>query len=90
MLHGLDAGGMEEAISLFKKAIALRPNFADAYRNMGLALMESGKEEHAACYLEKALSLLPDDADTWNSLGSSFYAAAGSPGRWRRLKKRSR
>ena len=36
-------GKPEEAIEAYNKAIAIKPDYADAYNNMGVALKEQGK-----------------------------------------------
>ena len=40
-------GRKEEPIELYRKAIALNPNDADAHFNMGIALEDLGRKEEA-------------------------------------------
>ena len=47
-------GKLDKAIDSYKKAISLKPNFAKAYNNIGLALQEQGKLEAIEAY-NKAL-----------------------------------
>ena len=42
-----DQGKPEEAIEAYKKALSLKPDFADAYNNMGVVLKDQGKPEEA-------------------------------------------
>ena len=38
-----DQGKLEEAIDAYKKAISLKPDYAQAYNNMGIALRDQDK-----------------------------------------------
>jgi predicted O-linked N-acetylglucosamine transferase (SPINDLY family) len=58
-----DQGKLEEAIEAHKKAIALKPDYADAYINMGIALNDQGKLEEAIEAYKKALGIKPDYED---------------------------
>ena len=40
-------GKLEEAIEAYTKALSIKPDYADAYYNMGNALQEQGKLEEA-------------------------------------------
>ena len=60
---------LEKAIDLFKKAISLKPDYAEAYNNMGLALHFQDKSEEAIVAYKKSISLDPDYADAHKNLG---------------------
>jgi hypothetical protein len=61
---------LDEAAACYRKAIALRQDFAEAYNNLGVVLQKLGDDlEAEACY-RKSISLNPDDADLYNNLGS--------------------
>ena len=46
-----EQGKLEAAIAMYQKALALEPNFPEAYNNLGNALREAGRSEEAiACY----------------------------------------
>ena len=64
-----DQGKLEAAIEAYNKALALKPDYADAYFNMGVALKEQGKLEEAIEAYNKALALKPDYADAYNNMG---------------------
>ena len=54
-------GRSAEAIECYRRALALDPQFAKAYSDLGMTLNEDGKmEEGLACYLQ-ALKLQPHD-----------------------------
>ena len=36
-------GMLDEAVESYKKSISLKPDFAEAYNNMGVALKDQGK-----------------------------------------------
>ncbi len=49
-----EQGKLEEAIEAYNKALAIKPDYADAYYNMGIALKEQGKLEEAIEAYNKA------------------------------------
>ena len=60
---------LEEAIEAYKKAIWIKPDYAEAFNNMGNALRDQGKEEEAIEAYKKAISLKPDYAEAYNNMG---------------------
>ncbi len=50
----------DEAITNYERAIALEPNFAAAYSNLGGALMHKDRYPEAAQALDRAIQLQPD------------------------------
>src|SRR5580692_4004938 len=48
-------GKVDEAIALFRQALALNPNFPEALSNLGLALDSKGKDDEAISDFDKAL-----------------------------------
>jgi predicted O-linked N-acetylglucosamine transferase (SPINDLY family) len=54
---------LEEAIEAYKKAIAIKPDYADAYNNMGTALQEQNKLEETIDAYSKALAIDPNHED---------------------------
>ena len=65
----------------YNKALAIKPDYAEAYYNMGNALKEQGKLEEAIEAYNKALAIKPDYAEpttTWALLSKSKVS-------WKRL-----
>ncbi|MDA8689342.1 tetratricopeptide repeat protein, partial [Rhodobacteraceae bacterium] len=58
------------AIEVYKQAVLLKPNSADAYNYLGVALKDQGKLDEAIASFNKALSLKPDYAEAYNNMGN--------------------
>jgi tetratricopeptide (TPR) repeat protein len=58
-----------EAEAAYRKAIALKPDLAVAYNNLGVALYNQGKPVEAEAAFRKAIALKPDFAGAYNNLG---------------------
>ena len=65
-------GQLEKAIFAFQRVIAIQPNNADAYNNMGNVLKDQGKLEEAIESYQHALTLKPDHADAYNNMGTAL------------------
>ncbi len=65
-------GKLEEAIEAYTKAIAIKPDYAEAYNNMGAAIEQQGKLDEAIEAYNKALSLMPDYSDAHNNMGNAL------------------
>ena len=64
-----DQGKPDEAVACFRRALELKPDYAEAHYNLGNALKDQGKlDEAVACY-RRALELKPDFAEAHNNLG---------------------
>jgi protein O-GlcNAc transferase len=62
----------DAAITAFRRAIELRPDFAEAHNNLGMALSRTGDVAAAAsCYL-RTLLLAPNHAPAHNNLGCAL------------------
>lgn len=66
----------KKAQSFYKKVISKNPNYIDAYNNMGLSLLLSGKYHDAVFYLENACSL-PNADVTYRSNLALAYGLSG-------------
>jgi tetratricopeptide (TPR) repeat protein len=66
------ADRLAEAIEHFKKAVALRVDFADAYYGLGRSLFDSGKAEEAVKPLEEAIRLNPSNPMWHFTLATSY------------------
>ena len=63
-----------EAAEGLRRAIQIKPDYAEAHSNLGNSLKDQGKlEEAIACY-ERALALNPEYFDAYNNLGNGLRA----------------
>ncbi len=60
---------LEEAASYCARAIALRPDFQEAYSNLGNILRWLDRPREAEAALRRAIALRPADAGAYNNLG---------------------
>jgi len=58
-----------EAAKAFRKALAIRPDWAEAHSLLGSALSRAGSRQEAEKELRQAVQLKPDYAEGWNYLG---------------------
>ncbi len=68
---------MRRAISMprstqLERAIALRPDYAEAQNGLGLVLDKKGEYDTAIACFERALALQPDDVEILNNLGAAL------------------
>ena len=56
-------GKLEEAIEAYKKAILIKPDYAEAYFNIGVALQDKGNLEEAIQAYNSAIEINPNYAD---------------------------
>jgi tetratricopeptide (TPR) repeat protein len=69
-------GKPEEAIAVYREALAIDPQFADAWHGLGMALSEVGRHDEAIEAGKRLCELSPDDTLAHTTL-SRFYQAAG-------------
>jgi tetratricopeptide (TPR) repeat protein len=62
----------DEAMTHYRRAIALRGDYAPAYSNMGTALRASGRLDEAVAAYEHALALQPDFPDAHYNLANAL------------------
>jgi Flp pilus assembly protein TadD len=75
--HGLlhhRASRFAEAEPHYRRAIALDPDFTEAWINLGLVLLRQGRPDEAMASHREALRLDPENADAHNNLGMAHYA----------------
>jgi Flp pilus assembly protein TadD len=65
---------MEEAEPFYQRALALDPDFKEAWMNLGLVTLSRGRLDEALACQRQALRLDPDSADAQNNLGMVHYA----------------
>jgi tetratricopeptide (TPR) repeat protein len=62
----------ESAIAAYDKAISLKPDYALAWNNKGLALTEMSRKEEALAAFEKAIAIKPAYFPAWSNKGCSL------------------
>ena len=65
-------GKLEDAIKSYKNAILLKPNYAEAYNNLGVALKDKGNLEEAIDAYKKAVLYRPEFYQALLNLGRAF------------------
>tara|TARA_B110000008_G_scaffold60207_1_gene59786 strand:+ start:424 stop:1995 length:1572 start_codon:yes stop_codon:yes gene_type:complete len=62
----------DAAINIYKEAIKIKPDYADAYNNLGAAQKEKGDIEEAIVSCKQALKIKPDYAEANINLGNAL------------------
>ena len=62
-------GMLDEAIDAYKKAILLKPDYAEAYNNLGVTLKDQEKFDDAIEAYKKAITFKPDYAEAYDNMG---------------------
>ena len=62
-------GHYPEALASCNKALAIRPDYADAWNGRGVALAELKQPSEALASYDKALAIRPDYANAWINRG---------------------
>lgn len=62
-------GQVSDAITQYRLALAMKPDFAEAHNNLGVALAELGQVDEAVQQFREALKAKPDYADAHYGLG---------------------
>ncbi len=70
-----DLGKHSEALNEFRKAVSLRPDFAEAYNMIGFTYRKLGKLSDSLKNYEKALKLRPEFPQAREYLGETYLAA---------------
>jgi tetratricopeptide (TPR) repeat protein len=65
-------GRIDEAIERYKKAVAIKPDYAPAYSNLGSALLSKGDAAGAIAAYQQALSIDPNFSDAHFNLGNAL------------------
>ena len=63
---------LEDALASYDKAIALKPDFGEAYTNRGNALQDLNRPADALASYDKAIALKPDYAEAHNNRGNAL------------------
>ena len=67
---GAQIGQLEQAIFAFTKALTIKPDYDEAYNNMGTALQEQGKLDDAIKSFNNAISINPNYAEAYYNMGN--------------------
>jgi tetratricopeptide (TPR) repeat protein len=70
-----DDGQLDQAITHYQRALALRPDHAPAHNNLGAALRAQGRLDEAVASYERALAAQPDYADAHYNLANALLDA---------------
>jgi tetratricopeptide (TPR) repeat protein len=62
-------GSLAEAIERHRRALEIRPDFAEAHMNWGVALARQGKPAEAIEHYREAVRINPDDAHAYRNWG---------------------
>ena len=62
-------GFLDQAAESFQQVIAVKPDNADAYYNLGTLNLRRNDFAQARQYLEQAVKLRPNHSEAWNNLG---------------------
>jgi tetratricopeptide (TPR) repeat protein len=62
----------DKAIDECKKALKIKPDFPEAYNNLGYIYYETGKYSFAINEYKKAIELKPDYISAHNNLGIAY------------------
>lgn len=68
-------GQNDEALVHYQRALALKPDYADAHYNFGVILLRLGQTDAGVGHLEAALKSEPDHVKAHNNLGIVLFGA---------------
>ena len=77
LLLGRKGADKSEVIAEFREAVRLRPDFAQAYNNLGLVLTQTDDDEGAVAAFHEAIRIRPDYADAHANLGAALIPTDG-------------
>lgn len=77
LVYGQHLGNMGRAVEAFREVVALAPQRADGYENLGVAFAMMGRPKDAIRYFEQALQFNPNNPQTHANLAMA-YAAIGN------------
>ncbi len=68
-----EQGETDQAIDHYRRAVGLRPDYAEAHYNLGRLLVEQSQFDDAIAHYERAAAINPADAETQNNLGVTLF-----------------
>jgi serine/threonine protein kinase/Tfp pilus assembly protein PilF len=63
-----------DALKLYQRATALKPNFAEAWNNQGVVLLKLSRPAEAFDALDRATKLKPNLANAWSNKGAALWS----------------
>jgi predicted O-linked N-acetylglucosamine transferase (SPINDLY family) len=66
------SGQPQASLALFEQALALRPDFAAAHANRGVALMALGQRDEGIASFNRSIELDPQHVHGWHGLGGAL------------------
>jgi tetratricopeptide (TPR) repeat protein len=66
-------GDLAEAVRHFRRALAIKPDLADAETHLGIALFQLGELAEATGHLRRAVDLNPESVEARTSLGVALF-----------------
>ena len=66
------SGQVGRSYRVLQKAISIKPDYAEAYLNIGTFFQDQGKLEEAIESYKKAISIKPDYAEAYLNIGTIF------------------
>lgn len=70
---------LDEAVQLWRQAVAAAPKFAQAWIDLGLAELKVGRANQAVTCLQQATTLQPQSTLAWHGLGNALRANGDLP-----------
>ena len=80
----MDQGEADEAVACYRRALELKPDYAEAHNNLGIVLTAQGQLDEAVACGRRALELKPDYPEAHKTLADALWQQR-KPGRSRRL-----
>jgi len=78
LLHNINGacyaslGQLDDAISCYENALAIKPDYSEAKNNLGITLHEQGKIDEAIINYKDVLAVKPTYAEAQNNLGNAL------------------
>lgn len=69
-------GRLDEAIATYREALAIDPDYVDAWHGLAMAQAQAGRLDEAIATAKRLVELAPDDTLAYTSL-SRFYQEKG-------------
>src|SRR5581483_6042754 len=82
VLHAL--GRDEDALASYARALAIKPDHAEAHNNLGMALRRLNRDDEALACFETAQAIKPDYVDPHLNEGLSRLALGDYPTGWKK------